>query len=123
MEIKRTLVMNVIDLFREMRICWSILKWIWIKGPLLDFSTLEKMNKDWVSETNSNEDKLKLPKYQNQKHMPLIEPQNKQEKVLKKLPPGGLHCKIKKLKLVELILFHKTSAPKLKSSLLNRCYI
>ena len=58
MIIKRTLVMNVIDLFREMRICWSILKWIWIKGSLLDFSTLEKNNKDWVSETNSNEDKL-----------------------------------------------------------------
>ena len=26
--------------------------------------------------------------------MPLIEPQNKQEKVLKKLPPGGLHVLI-----------------------------
>ena len=32
--------------------------------------------------------------------------------------------KIRKLKLVELILFQKTVAPKLdKSSLLNRCYI
>ena len=57
----------------------------------MDFETMEKMHKNWVDETNSNENSLKNIKYQNQKNMPLIQPKNKKVTVLEKVPPGGLH--------------------------------
>ena len=57
----------------------------------MDFETMEMMHQKWVNETNSNETKLKNIKYQNQKYMPIIQPKNKKETVLEKLPPGGLH--------------------------------
>ena len=49
----------------------------WIKGTPMNFEKMELMHNNWVNETNSDENKLKNKRHQNQKYLPIIKPKDK----------------------------------------------